>query len=324
MLRRAPDFRALNTDRKYFTRAGRLSALSISNPEERIKLIKYQYRGTFPLGTWKPFIDKGVRDGRLTLNFCQPKEVRPGQGQRSLDIVCDFLNPETHQMLGEGVISADIFIGCFGFAKSPEEVAPLGQIIRDYHMSVFEGYPLLDESYRIAELSQPNSYAFLGGTYSQYVNVAANTFRGCRQSSRAAATWAVHGGSRSPMTLQNDSLRGWKLVLGGTNVTAPPVPNVQELSRNGEPLRFVPLTRPVSIGCGEECVIRLTDDTAVSRRHAVVELKAGQPVVRDLGSANGTLVYRDGRWYRVNGESRLRPGDLLAIGTTQFRFAVGA
>ncbi|MGH6739745.1 MAG: FHA domain-containing protein, partial [Bradyrhizobium sp.] len=78
------------------------------------------------------------------------------------------------------------------------------------------------------------------------------------------------------------------------------------------------------IGRGDGNIVRLSDDTAVSHNHAIVELKAGQPVVRDLGSTNGTLVYRDGRWYRVNGESRLRTGDLLAVGTTQFRFAIGA
>jgi len=324
LMRRAPDFRALNTDRKYFTRAGRLSALQIQDPAERVALIKYQYRGTFPLGTWKPFIDKGVKDGRLTLNFCQPKQVLRGRGKHPIDIVCDFLDPESRKVLGEGTVSADIFVGCFGFAKSPQDVPPLGQLFHDYNIASYEGYPLIDEHYRISELSEPDSYCFLGGTYSQYVNVAANTFRGCRQSGRSAATWAVHGGQRSPLTLQSDSLRAWRLALGGTSYEAPPVPHIEELGPSGEPERFLPLTAPVSIGRGEGNVVRLTDDTAVSRSHAVVELKAGQPVVRDLGSANGTLVYRDGRWYRVNGESRLRTGDLLAVGTTQFRFAIGA
>jgi hypothetical protein len=53
-------------------------------------------------------------------------------------------------------------------------------------------------------------------------------------------------------------------------------------------------------------------------------LQSGQPVVRDLGSPTGTLIYRDGRWYRVNSESRLRKGDLIAVGNTQIRFVIGA
>lgn len=324
LLRREPDFRPLNTDRKYFTLAGQVQLRSIADPEERIHLIKDELRGTFPLGTWKPFIDKAVREGRMSLQLCQPKEVRAGQGTHPVDIVCDFLNPETHQVLGEGIVSVDYFIGCFGFAKEPDEVPPLGQIMRDYHVGSIEGFPLIDEHYRISELSQRDSYCFLGGAYAQYISVAANTFRGGRQAGRSGATWAVHGGSRSPLTLESDSLRAWRLALGGTSHEAPPVPHIEELGPSGEPERFLPLTTPVSIGRGEGNVVCLTDDTAVSRSHAVVELKAGQPVVRDLGSANGTLVYRDGRWYRVNGESRLRTGDLLAVGTTQFRFAVGA
>ncbi|MGC1380973.1 MAG: FhaA domain-containing protein [Candidatus Baltobacteraceae bacterium] len=68
------------------------------------------------------------------------------------------------------------------------------------------------------------------------------------------------------------------------------------------------------IGRSEECEILLLDPS-VSRTHAVVEVGSGEPVVRDLGSTNGTFV--NGR--RVERES-LRDGDELSFGKTRMRF----
>ncbi len=55
-------------------------------------------------------------------------------------------------------------------------------------------------------------------------------------------------------------------------------------------------------------------DPSVSRNHAVVETDAEGPVVRDLGSTNGTFVNGE----RV-ADRRLRPGDVVAFGNTQLR-----
>jgi pSer/pThr/pTyr-binding forkhead associated (FHA) protein len=68
------------------------------------------------------------------------------------------------------------------------------------------------------------------------------------------------------------------------------------------------------IGRSEEGEIVLFDPS-VSRVHAVVEVRAGEAVVRDLGSTNGT--YLNGR--RVETES-LRDGDELRFGNTRMRF----
>jgi pSer/pThr/pTyr-binding forkhead associated (FHA) protein len=56
-------------------------------------------------------------------------------------------------------------------------------------------------------------------------------------------------------------------------------------------------------------------DSMVSRRHAVVEHRAGQFFLRDCSSANGSVVNGD----RVS-ERGLRDGDLVAIGSMRLLF----
>ncbi len=68
------------------------------------------------------------------------------------------------------------------------------------------------------------------------------------------------------------------------------------------------------VGRSEESDVFLVDPS-VSRTHAVVEVDGVEPVVRDLGSTNGTFV---------NGErieaKQLKDGDELMFGNTQMRF----
>jgi hypothetical protein len=68
------------------------------------------------------------------------------------------------------------------------------------------------------------------------------------------------------------------------------------------------------IGRSEESDVFLVDPS-VSRTHAIVEVDGMQPVVRDLGSTNGTFV---------NGERiearQLEDGDELMFGNTRMRF----
>lgn len=80
------------------------------------------------------------------------------------------------------------------------------------------------------------------------------------------------------------------------------------------PQGLYPLSGTSRIGRSEESEIVLLDP-GVSRAHAVVEIKAGAAVVRDLGSTNGTFV--NGR--RVEREA-LRDGDELRLGSTRLRF----
>jgi pSer/pThr/pTyr-binding forkhead associated (FHA) protein len=81
--------------------------------------------------------------------------------------------------------------------------------------------------------------------------------------------------------------------------------------RSGEDTRVVPLeVTELSIGRGADNDLALAKDTAVSRVHAAIRLFAGSWCVRDLGSANGTLV----NGQRIQGEKALEPGDEITIG----------
>ena len=78
---------------------------------------------------------------------------------------------------------------------------------------------------------------------------------------------------------------------------------------------IVPLGRPVLlVGRHPECDIRF-DLPTISRRHCCVALAYDRVTIRDLGSRHGI---------RINGEpreeSRLQPGDEIAIGPLLFRF----
>jgi pSer/pThr/pTyr-binding forkhead associated (FHA) protein len=75
-----------------------------------------------------------------------------------------------------------------------------------------------------------------------------------------------------------------------------------------------PLVAPIEIG-REAHGLTLTGDPQASRRHAKVEPIGNSWQVTDLGSTNGTLV----NGTRVT-TAMLRPGDVLTIGSSQFRF----
>jgi uncharacterized RDD family membrane protein YckC len=57
-------------------------------------------------------------------------------------------------------------------------------------------------------------------------------------------------------------------------------------------------------------------DSMVSRRHAILEQRENQFVLRDNNSSNGTMVNGD----RVQNEKALRDGDLVAIGSSRLLF----
>jgi pSer/pThr/pTyr-binding forkhead associated (FHA) protein/uncharacterized RDD family membrane protein YckC len=57
-------------------------------------------------------------------------------------------------------------------------------------------------------------------------------------------------------------------------------------------------------------------DSMVSRRHAVLERRQDQYLIRDNNSSNGTMVNGD----KVAGDQELRDGDLIAIGSARLLF----
>jgi len=77
-----------------------------------------------------------------------------------------------------------------------------------------------------------------------------------------------------------------------------------------------PIEGPINIGRSDESDVFLVDPS-VSRKHAVIDVDAGWPIVHDLESTNGTFV---------NGERietrRLSEGDVVAFGKTELRLEV--
>jgi hypothetical protein len=73
----------------------------------------------------------------------------------------------------------------------------------------------------------------------------------------------------------------------------------------------------VSLGRSADADIRL-DDRYASGFHARVFNRGGAYFAEDLNSTNGTLLNSQD----LHGEAELRPGDVIRIGDTEFRFEV--
>jgi len=76
--------------------------------------------------------------------------------------------------------------------------------------------------------------------------------------------------------------------------------------------------RITSIGRGSNQDVALVDDHAASREHALVMLANGVHVVRDVGSANGTLL--NGLPLKPHEPRRLDRLDVIVIGRTSLRY----
>src|ERR1700732_557080 len=61
-------------------------------------------------------------------------------------------------------------------------------------------------------------------------------------------------------------------------------------------------------------------DKIVSKEHCILEQRDGHFILRDLGSLNGTYVNGD----RVRGETSLKHGDEIALGSTRARYDDGS
>lgn len=79
-----------------------------------------------------------------------------------------------------------------------------------------------------------------------------------------------------------------------------------------------PLESGFTIG-REGCDITLAD-SEVSRRHAAIQIAAGDLSIEDLGSTNGTLVNGE----RITARRSLREGDEVQIGSTVWRLRAPA
>ena len=73
---------------------------------------------------------------------------------------------------------------------------------------------------------------------------------------------------------------------------------------------------PTTIGRADDNVLVLDGDDYASGHHARVESGLDGTWLVDLGSTNGTYVNAE----RIEGRRKLRSGDLVQVGDTEFRF----
>ena len=72
----------------------------------------------------------------------------------------------------------------------------------------------------------------------------------------------------------------------------------------------------LTLGRATDCGIALTADTSISRRQAEITYGAGRHSLRDLGSANGTVI----NGQRLADPHLLAVGDVIQIGDTVLRY----
>ena len=86
------------------------------------------------------------------------------------------------------------------------------------------------------------------------------------------------------------------------------------------PGTIILLDNDVVFGRAADSDVPLTSDATVSGRHARVFRRDGSPYLEDLGSTNGTYV----NGQPLAAERLLRPGDVVAVGSTELVYEVAA
>ncbi len=86
------------------------------------------------------------------------------------------------------------------------------------------------------------------------------------------------------------------------------------------PGTIILLDNDVVFGRAADSDVPLTSDATVSGRHARVFRRDGSPYLEDLGSTNGTFV----NGQPLAAERLLRPGDVVAVGSTELVYEVAA
>ena len=115
------------------------------------------------------------------------------------------------------------------------------------------------------------------------------------------------------------------LAPPGAPPTEPAVPllagsvSLHQLDGWGRPIAAVEVGEALTIGRSPGNRLALVNDALVSRNHAVVEPRDGTYHLRDLGSTNGTRIWRDGDWHVIE-DAPMQSGDLVVIGANVFRF----
>jgi hypothetical protein len=136
-------------------------------------------------------------------------------------------------------------------------------------------------------------FAFLAVLYLFLLWVVSSALRDMRRPTANADELTPFPGSGEPR-------RAWLVVKGGGGLS-----QGDSFELDGE----------LTIGRSSASSVEITDSFA-SGKHARVHRRGENVVLQDLGSTNGT--YLNGE--RVDGETELRPLDVIRIGDTEFRF----
>ncbi len=117
--------------------------------------------------------------------------------------------------------------------------------------------------------------------------------------------------------LMADNTGSFQQVLSGRKSGLPPglEPILTVLEGDGKG-REIPISKTQIILGRKESDILINDPEA-SRRHCALTMYQDLALVKDMDSANGTMINE-----RLIREALLRPGDRLQIGTTVLRFAL--
>jgi hypothetical protein len=78
--------------------------------------------------------------------------------------------------------------------------------------------------------------------------------------------------------------------------------------------RFDPDVGPIDVDLGS-----IPEGSYVSRKHAKITEEDGVWRIHDLGSSNGTFIFRDGDFQRIE-ETELEDGDEIALGNARMVF----
>jgi pSer/pThr/pTyr-binding forkhead associated (FHA) protein len=97
---------------------------------------------------------------------------------------------------------------------------------------------------------------------------------------------------------------------------------LQRLDPYGHPIEEIEIGPRLTIGRDWSNQLALPDDELVSREHALIRRVDGRFRIEDLGSTNGTLIWRDTHWQEVKLDD-VRDGDIIVIGKNVFRFSQG-
>jgi pSer/pThr/pTyr-binding forkhead associated (FHA) protein len=95
---------------------------------------------------------------------------------------------------------------------------------------------------------------------------------------------------------------------------------LEETDENGEKAFHEIVTDIFRIGRDPDSNLVIRGDTKTSRRHASIKRQGIRYILQDDGSSNGTLVNGG----NITGPTDLKLGDIVVIGSREFKFTRGS